>query len=352
MPDYDPRTEFSHWDSGLWTRVLAASGTVNPFTREPFSEAMLAGLGGGIGFMIFTFDYKDVTTASIVTRFHPGPFVENMLDRCSAAISVQQTGSPQLGQARLDAALETGVPAVVRVVRGELPWRAKDALADMDSLDVAVVARDGGDYLVDDGGGRLERIGPAALARARGSRKADKHWQAHVQSGAGNALTAEVLREAVAQTSDALLDDQAPPGVPAGYAKNFGIAGMRSWAKWLGDTSTKRGWARIFADPQRAATGLGMLHGLLAGKQYSGPGALRPLYGEFLQELALTLGGPKQSVLLDAGAQYRRIGAHWDDLTDLVAAAGDADFIALANAMEVIADLETEAAQTLQRWSV
>ena len=349
---YDPTTTISHWDAGLWSRILGASGILDPFTGRPFTEAMLAGLGGGIGFMIFTFEYKDITTASVVTRFHPGPYVENMLARSGASVSIAQTASAKLARARLDAALETGVPVVVRVVRGKLPWVAGDPLADTDSMDVAVVARDEETYLVDDGGGRLEPIAALALAAARGSRKADKHWQAHVAPGAGNMLTREVVVEAVAQTADALLARSAPPGVPPGYAKNFGIAGMKSWAHWLADTSSKRGWARVFGDPDRAAAGLGMLHGLLAGRRYSGPGALRPLYAEFLQEVSSTVNGgagAEAPILEDAAAQYRRLGAHWDDLTALVGADGQPDFAAMANAVEVIADLEAEAARTLQK---
>lgn len=348
---YDSRTDFSHWDCGLWSRVLAASGIHNPFTGRPFTEAMLFGLGGGIGFMIFTFEYKDITTASIVTRFHPGPFVDNMIRRSGAAVSIQQTGSAALAQARLDAALETGAPVVVRLVRGRLPWVAADPLADMDSVDVAVTARDGAAYLVDDGAGRLERVGATALAAARAGRKADKHWQAQVDSADGSALTAHVVREAILQGADALLAETAPPGIPAGYAKNFGVAGMRSWAQRLADTSTKRGWARIFADPVRAETGLGMLHGLLTGNRYSGPGALRPLQADFLQEVTQTAGAAdaaERARWTDAAGQYGRIGAHWADLAGLIGAAGAPDFAAMANAVEVIAELESEAARTVR----
>ncbi|SEF02429.1 protein of unknown function [Arthrobacter alpinus] len=287
LPPYDPCTEYSHWDSGLWTRVLAASGVRNPFSNAPFSEAMLAGLAGGIGFMIFTFEYKETTTASAVTRFHPGPYTENLLRRSGAAVNIQQTGSAKLAQSRLDAALESGVPAVVRVVRGKLPWVAEDPLADMDSVDMAVVAREGEDYLMDDGGGQLRLLGAQELAQARGSRKADKHWQAHVVKGEGDSLTGEVLRQAVAETAQQLLTQQSPPGIPPGYAKNFGIMGMQTWAHRLLDSTSKLGWPRIFADPERSQAGLSMLHGLLAGKRFSGPGALRPLYSQFLREVAL-----------------------------------------------------------------
>lgn len=362
MPaDYNHRTDYSHWDAGLWTRVLAASEVLNPFTGEPFSEAELAGLGGGIGFMIFTFEYKETTTASVVTRFHPGPYTENLLRRSGANVHIQQTGSAALAQSRLDAALETGVPAVVRVVHGTLPWVAADPLADMDSVDVAVVARDGEDYLVDDGDGRLERISGPALAAARTSRKADKHWQGHVVAGSGEALTgealtAEVLRQAMAETAQELLSQQAPPGIPPGYARNFGILGMQTWAQRLRDTSTRRGWSRIFADPARAAAGLGMLHGLLAGKRFSGPGALRPLYAQFLREVAtygkgsagVGLSPAARERLAGAAAHYEALGKQWDKLAALIAATGEPDFPLMAERVEALAALETTAAQALQ----
>ena len=356
---YENTTDYSHWDSGLWTRVLAASGVSNPLSGGAFTEAMLAGLAGGIGFMIFTFEYKDITTASAVTRFHPGPYTENLLRRSGASVNIQQTGSASLAQGRLDAALETGVPAVVRVVRGKLPWVDEDPLADLDSVDVAVVGRDGADYLMDDGGGRLERISTAALAAARSSRKADKHWQAHVVTGSralaeemvGEVLTTSVVRAAMAQTAQELLSLQAPPGVPPGYAKNFGILGMSTWAQRLSDSSSKHGWMRIFGGPQRSMVGMGMLHGLLAGRRVSGPGALRPLYAQFLREVAAigeAVSGVERGSLLEAAAQYDSLGAHWDALIDVVGAPGEPDFAAMAAQVEAIAVLENAAAEALK----
>ena len=358
---YDHTTEYSHWDSGLWTRVLAASGVRNPLTDKPFTEAMLAGLAGGIGFMIFTFEYKDTTTASAVTRFHPGPYTENLLRRSGAAVRIQQTTSAKLAQGRLDAALDTGVPVVVRVVRGKLPWVAEDPLADMDSVDLPVVARIDADYLMDDGGARLERISSDALAQARSSRKADKHWQAHVVLGAGAAaldeelagdpLTVEVIRHAMAETAGELLSEQAPPGVPASYAGNFGILGMQTWVRRLTDRNSKRGWMRIFSDPERSAAGMAMLHGLLVGRRFSGPGALRPLYAQFLHEVAKTgeaVSGVERGSLLEAAAQYAALGAHWDTLVALVGAPGEPDFAAMAAAVDAIAVLENAAAGALE----
>ena len=360
-PAYLPIPDYSHWDAGLWTRVLAASGVLNPFTGAPFSEAALAGLGGGIGFMIFTFEYKDTTTASVVTRFHPGPFTENLLRRSGANVNIQQTGSATLAQSRLDAALETGVPAVVRVVHGTLPWVPADPVADMDSVDVVVVARDGADYLMDDGGEQLELISAPALAAARTARKADKHWQAHVANGDGDTLTAEVVRQAMAETAQQLLSQEAPPGVPAGYAKNFGIAGLQTWTHRLRDTSTRRGWTRVFADPQRAQAGFSMLHGLLAGRRFSGPGALRPLYAQFLREVTayevtadgqgragVGLSGVDRHKLVDAAAQYEVLGAQWDQLAALIGSAGEPNLVLIADQVQDLSVQETTAALDLQ----
>lgn len=353
---YDHSAAYSHWDAGLWTRVLAASGVRSPFTEAPFTEAMLAGLAGGIGFMIFTFEYKETTTASAVTRFHPGPYTENLVRRSGANVHIQQTGSAKLARSRLDAALETGVPAVVRVVRGKLPWIVEDPLADMDSMDIVVAGREGGDYLLDDGAGRLGRATPDELALARGSRKADKHWQAHVVTRGGEALEGEelttvVVRQAMGETLQELLSEQAPPGIPPGYAKNFGILGMRMWAQRLTDGRSRHGWLRIFADPERSRAGMDMLHGLLSGKRFSGPGALRPLYAQFLEEAALIgegVSAVERSGMQEAAAQYRVLGEHWEALTGLVGASGGPDFAAMAGQVEAIAELESHAATTLQ----
>lgn len=351
---YDAATDHSHWDAGLWTRVLAASGVRNPLTGAPFTEAMLAGLAGGIGFMIFTFNYKQTTTASAVVRFHPGPYTENLLHRSGAPVHIQQTGSAALAQSRLDAALGTGVPAVVRLVHGQLPWVNTDSAADAESVDVVVVAREDGHYLVDDGGSRLGRVSQAELAQARGARKADKHWQAHVAVGRepdGDPLTAAVLRQAMLETAQELLSEQAPAGIPPGFAKNFGIRGMHTWAQHLADTSSKRGWPRLFADPERATEGLGMLHKLLTGRRFSGPGALRPLYSQFLREAALAaqaVPGVDLAALDEAATHYKVLGLHWDDVAAMVGAADAPDFAVMALKVQAIAELETAAAQALR----
>ncbi|WP_028280860.1 DUF4872 domain-containing protein [Arthrobacter sp. H5] len=350
-PGYPSRNAVSQYDAGLWQRVLDQSGVENPVASRPFSEAMLAGLAGGIGFMVFTFEYKTVTTATVVTRFHPGPYVKNLIERCGADIVQESTTSASLAQSKLDLALAGGSAVVVKATRGALPWFATEALEFSDSVDVVVAGNDGGSYLIDDGGGTLRRADAAELASARARRKADKHWQAHVAGPGG--LTAEGLgsriRLAVAETALGLLGEDAPAGIPDRFSGNFGIPGMRTWAGRLRDVRTKKGWTTMFQEEKRLRPALGQLRTFLDASGWGGPGALRPLYAEFLEEAAGTkgLGG-----LGRVSTQYRALGARWAALAQLVDVSCPADqrtalFGSMAAALDGIIEAEETAGRAL-----
>lgn len=308
-------------DVGIWQRVLAQSGTLAPAGREdrlnpghPLDAGMLFGLAGGIGFMVFTFEYAEVTTATIVPRFHPGPFVGNLLRRCGAEVRQAETTSAKVAQRNLDEALDAGRAVVVRVTRGALPWSG-GGLADQDPVDLAVAGRGSGGYIVDDASGLLRTLAPGQLAQARARRRQDRNWQAHV--AAPGALTREELagrvREAITETCAALLAVEAPAGIPARFAKNFGLAGLRTWIERLRDTRTKKGWTAMFADPARLFCGLRRVHESL--EQDWGPmgGALRTDYAAFLAA-ARDLPGLHR---VDPG-DYYRLGERWSAFADLV----------------------------------
>src|SRR4051794_34009116 len=71
VPGYDRFGAGVQHDSALLANVLRATGHQAPHTGEPWTEAMLAGLAGGIGFMYFVFEYKGhPPTMTIVTRHH------------------------------------------------------------------------------------------------------------------------------------------------------------------------------------------------------------------------------------------------------------------------------------------
>ena len=351
LPGYRPQATATQRDAGLWARVLAHAGVVDPLTREPFSEAMLAGLAGGIGFMMFTFEYQEVTTATVVTRFHPGPYVGNLIARSGAAIEQQTTGSPAVARTRLESALDTGAAVVVRLTPSRLTTGTVSEYEE--SADFVVAGRSEGGYLIDDGGGRVEACGPAELAAARAGRKTDKHWQAHVAgTGTGNTDEHEThVRSAIRDTAEALLNTHGQGGIPERFSRNFGINGIRTWADRLRDTRTRKGWPAMFADDQRRFLALAQIQGFLAGDEWSGTGALRPLYARFLEEAAEIDG---LAALREVAPLYDALGTGWDGLADMIdpgCPAGDraAHFADLAATLESLAQDEESAANALLR---
>ncbi|GAA4770694.1 BtrH N-terminal domain-containing protein [Citricoccus nitrophenolicus] len=359
----------TQYDASLWHHVLAESGVLNPATGAPFSEAMLAGLAGGIGFMVATISYESVTTATVVLRAHPEPYTDRLLERCGAPIEVSQTGSAKAARASLDAALDAGRPVVVRATHGALPWIASDAVEYLDSIDIAVTERESGQYLIvgggphpgeetaDDAGPR--RALPAELAAARVARKSDRHWaswvapsnEANGSKRSGPAVEDLVgsVRAAVTETTGRLLGTLALDGIPASWMPKFGVAGMRTWAALLRDERTRKGWPAVFDDPERLRTGLEMVQSFLAGSRWGGPGGLRGLYAAFLTEAAEL---PGLADLAGTAGLYRELAPSWDALADAVdPGIGTEDrvrhFAELAERLEELAEREEAAARTL-----
>ncbi|RAX47870.1 hypothetical protein DQ353_17965 [Arthrobacter sp. AQ5-05] len=351
LPEYPAPGNVLQYDAGLWHRVLTQAGVKHPLTGEPMSEALLAGLAGGIGFMVFTFVYEDVTTATIVTRAHPEPYTANLLARCGAKAMERTTGSARLAADYLDAGLDAGRAVVVRASVAALPWIDADAVEESDSIDLVVVGEHGDDLLIDDGSGSLTPISPEDLALARSRRKKDKHWQAWIpeRTGPDAAALAASVREAVAQTTGRLLGTSELEGIPAHFAKNFGVAGMNNWAERLRDATTKKGWTRIFEDPARLESGLNQILGFLTDTRFGGVGALRGQYADFLAEAS---GLPGLEALGAHAADYAHLAQDWIVFTDLVDPQIEAQdrtghFAVLADQLEVIAAAEERAAKAL-----
>lgn len=352
LPEYPAPADVTQYDAGLWQRVLTQAGVTDPVTGDPLSEAMLAGLAGGIGFMVFVFEYEEITTASVVTRAHPEPYTENLLARCGAVVREQKTGSTRLAAQYLDEGLDAGRAVVVRVSRAALPW-VEGGIADADEpVDVAVLGEhDDGDLLIDDGSGGLQLISPAELETARSRRKAGKNWQAWIPASTGpdaQTLSAHVIT-AIGETTGRLLGTRELDGVPAHFARNFGVAGLRTWADRLLDTTTAAGWTRIFAEPGRLAHGLEMVALFLTDGRYGGAGGLRGLYADFLDEAA-TL--PGLATVGECSAAYRELADQWDGLAEMIdpdvdPAARSSHFAAIAALAIRIADAEERAARQL-----
>ena len=103
------KTQFTgrHWETGSIHNVLALQGVKAPHTGEPYSEALLLGISGGIAFGYFTFEYKGyLPHVAMLTRNTFSPFT-TMLERLGIAQDVQQTNKAETAERNLIQALES-----------------------------------------------------------------------------------------------------------------------------------------------------------------------------------------------------------------------------------------------------
>uniref|UniRef100_UPI000DE1E911 DUF4872 domain-containing protein n=1 Tax=Nonomuraea lactucae TaxID=2249762 RepID=UPI000DE1E911 len=288
-----------HHDASLLSRALVRAGV------EGHGEALLAGLGGGIGFMYAVFEYRGhhpMTT--VVAQAHPEPMIPRALERAGIGHEVRQSGSPRVARRALLETLDAGRTAICRVNRFALPWRPGFPFPD--PLEVGVTGADGDTLLVDD-----EHTGPdelaidAFMAAWSGLRKARHHLVA--VTGPATADPALAVRDAVRDTVARLTG----PVLGNSFDTNFGLSGMRKLAAQLADTTGRQGWARRFADPEAFFIAMTRLHDCLE-IEYTAAGGTRPLYAEFLDEADTVLGGG--TACAAAAPLYRQAGRLWSEV--------------------------------------
>jgi hypothetical protein len=295
-----------HHDSALLTHLLAASG-VRTTEGAPLDEPLLAGIAGGVGFMYFTFEYAgSVPTMTIVPRIHPRPFLPGALERAGVPHRTAQTSSAARAARDLDAVLDEGRAAVCTVDRGSLPYHARPAeYVGAEPYDVGVVGRRDGAVLLDD-----ESLDPVALpaaefAAARAAHRQSKHRMLVLEPGAGPVDVASSARAAIDVTVHDLVEDV----MPNRFAGNFGLRGMAKWAGAVADRRGRTGWSRLFDSGPAFGSAMRRLHDCLT-TEYSSPGAMRPLYADFLRSVEPLLG----PTVGEAADCYDTVGRLWADV--------------------------------------
>jgi len=83
--------EGRHYETGTLRNAWALRGAKAPHTGQPYSEALLLGISGGITFGYFTFAYTgELPHLALLTRNTFDPF-ETILERLAPAREVRRT---------------------------------------------------------------------------------------------------------------------------------------------------------------------------------------------------------------------------------------------------------------------
>ncbi len=318
-----------HPNSASLATVLASRGVVSPVSGARLSEALIHGIGGGVGagYILWQFESHrgggTVLTIAFTNQWqYPANWFGKTLERLGVPVVVHETGGAKGARETLDGLLEAGEPAIAFVEQRALgSWGLPDDLSGHSGYPVVVTGRtaDGG-YLVDDRGTAPLVVSEAAMAAARARIGSFKHRLLHLQPA--GPLTADRLRAAI---EEGLADQVAHLSTGS---DSFGLPAWRKWSRMMTDTRNAKGWPQVFAD----GTGLfGALLSIVEGVDGGiGPhgGHLRELQGAFLDEAAAILDRP---ALTEAAAAWRAAGDLWEDLAD---AAVPADLEGAAEAVE------------------
>ena len=298
----------AHDDTAAMRALLEAAGITDPITGEPLTEAMLLGLGGGLGAAYYVFEYAGhPPSLYIETRVGPqAPYDAGFFERIASGLGIDldiaETGGAKKAAANLDAALERG-PAMVWVDMASLPYRHLPAEYRGAMPHVLSVSEDG---QVIERGRRFE-LDRASLEQARQRLRKGKN---RVLSIAPQAIDRDALARGIAAGIErclASLDGTAPvPGMPA----NLGIKALAKWARLANDGRDKKGWPRAFAP------GAALFAGMRWGYHWietagTGGGAFRSMYAAFLDEAARVLDRPGLSAVAD---RYRELADRWSAL--------------------------------------
>jgi hypothetical protein len=274
------------------------------------SEAMVLGVGGGLGagYILWEFEAHDVATLVLGFRRewqYPSRWALRALERLGVPATLHETGGAATAAAQLDAALGAGTPALTWVDRQLAGWwHLPSYLAGRDGYPVLAYATEGDRVLVDDRTLAPLSTSRDALAAARARIGSHKHRlivpvpdgppsEATLRAAAAAGLRDQV--EHLSQRSD-----------------SFSLPTWRKWSRMLTDTRNAKSWPNVLARRP------GLVNALLSAFEGIEPlgtygGHLRGLFADFLTEAADLLEEP---ALRQRAEDWREIAEDWHALAD------------------------------------
>jgi hypothetical protein len=314
VPDY---AQFGgrHVESANLKNLLAHTGTVNPATGQPLSEALCFGIAGGIGagysWCPSVLRYGQGSGVAIVGRHRiyatSATWYEGFCDRLGIRTRITETGGPGKAYQNLVEELKAGRPTVVWCLRPKLPFLVEPISSCglwMHSFIIyAIDEKTGQAYGADRAATRVT-ISLDDLAAARRGVCSHKNRTLSIDPPA--ALTTARLKDAIRAGIRACAQEMLK-----GQMKTYSLPGFEKLARILTNDKSKDGWLKVFKG--------GLLYWALRDVFDSietfgtGGGLFRPLYADFLDEAA---GITKDRAFAELAGRYRELGQQWAALAE------------------------------------
>jgi hypothetical protein len=290
--------------------LLAHAGVRDPHTKEPFSEAMVFGIAGGIGIGVFSFLYEKENFASFfVAGRHSWQddltYFEGACDRLGLKPVVKEATGAKAADKQLREALADG-PCIAWVDAAHLPHLALPAMFSGGAYHVITVYRIDdakGEALIGDRGDEPVTIPLAALAEARGRIKKQKNRLLSLPPSKGTQDLAALVEGGLRACHQGLVKQR---------MTNFTLEAIRVWGERMHGSKDKEAWERVFTPGKRLWRGLVSIYDFI--EHYgTGSGLCRPIFADFLREAGEALKRPKLHSLAEG---YAELGRAWSALAD------------------------------------
>jgi hypothetical protein len=301
-----------HPPTAALKRILQFKGVKNPITGEPYSEAMLLGVGGGLDTGYILFQFQHLPNPMLVLGFrnqwnNTSAFLENLTNRLYLKVQFREFDERSTAQKALRETIIQEKPAIVWVDKAFLPYhRLPESLKGYINYQVAVYARDGRLWrlYLDDMSTQPIEIREKVFTTARAS-LSQNNFLMMVFEKAQKINTRELRESIIEGIRDCATQLTRP-------VKTVGISNLENWAEKLTNRSDRQGWPHIFKDQVGLFPVLRVIYESI---KLNGTGgfALRKLYADFLHEAAGILGNPGLNAV---AGQYLQLSNHWSNLAD------------------------------------
>ena len=308
LTDYDQFLG-RHWETGCVCNYYAYRGVKAPHTGEPYTEAMLMGISGGIVMGYFSFAYEGYDPQAArpdAQHLRPAQYPAGAIGRGPEPGAYSRPGESlfaswknawRMAFRRSPGWICSACHITVSPKRMGCGGCSRSWCTALTRPPTGCGSPTGHGYPL--------YITLGELAAARGRVKNTKHRLLTLEPPKADKLPAAV-RKGIWDCIK--LFTEAPP---KGSRNNFGLAAYRWWAELLTKPKARMSWEREF--PAGAKMYSGLVWAFRDINTFGNDGhAERDVYADFLEEASLVLEKPS---LREVAGHYRRSAQAWDALS-------------------------------------
>lgn len=300
-----------HPETAALTNVLAAKQIVAPHTGNPFSEAMIFGISGGLGMGYILWEFQEhrmeqhikvLVLAFQNTWQYPNKYYEAVSQRLSLKFRIPETGNKKVAIQTLDDALARSTPVVAWVDGASMPYlQLPEAMKGHFGNFVTVCGTEGDAVLIDDLASQPFKVPADVFAGARARIGSFKNRLLVVEGAASNINLEAAITQGIVFCAEHLSSD----------SESFSLPAIHKWAKLMTDQKNKKGWPVVFKDRRGLYSTLTSLFEAI--ELQGAPGGLRGMYSDFLLEAANVVNNPR---LKEPAEHYAVLAKHWHALAE------------------------------------